>query len=74
MNRIMQKQIHARKRIHLQPVVLCGLLLVFPSLLEGMAETITGLDIPHPAPFGLALGVILLLKQKFLPVAPAMVK
>ena len=36
--------------------LLSGLLLVFPSLLEGLAETITGLDVPHPAPFGLALG------------------
>lgn len=40
--------------------LLTGLLLVFPSLLEAMLETITGLDIPHPAPFGLALGAILL--------------
>jgi TRAP-type uncharacterized transport system fused permease subunit len=40
-----------------------GLLLVFPSLLEAMLEGITGLDIPHPAPFGLALGAGLLLRQ-----------
>jgi TRAP transporter 4TM/12TM fusion protein len=40
-----------------------GLLLVFPSLLEAMAESITGLDIPHPAPFGLALGAGLLIWQ-----------
>jgi hypothetical protein len=40
-----------------------GLLLVFPSLLEAMAENITGLDIPHPAPFGLALGAGLLIWQ-----------
>jgi TRAP transporter 4TM/12TM fusion protein len=40
--------------------LLTGLLLVFPSLLEAMFETITGLDIPHPAPFGLALGAILI--------------
>ena len=51
--------------------LLSGLLLVFPSLLEGLAETITGLDVPHPAPFGLALGAILLLKQKFVPLKPA---
>ena len=37
-----------------------GLLLVFPSLLEAMMESITGLDIPHPAPFGLALGAVLI--------------
>jgi TRAP transporter 4TM/12TM fusion protein len=43
--------------------LLTGLLLVFPSLLEAMLESITGLDIPHPAPFGLALGAALLLWQ-----------
>jgi TRAP transporter 4TM/12TM fusion protein len=43
--------------------LLTGLLLVFPSLLEAMMEGITGLDIPHPAPFGLALGAGLLLWQ-----------
>ncbi len=43
--------------------LLTGLLLVFPSLLEAMMESITGLDIPHPAPFGLALGVALLAWQ-----------
>jgi TRAP transporter 4TM/12TM fusion protein len=45
--------------------LLTGLLLVFPSLLEAMMEGITGLDIPHPAPFGLALGAGLLLWQWF---------
>ncbi len=40
-----------------------GLLLVFPSLLEALAETITGMDIPHPAPFGLALGAALMIWQ-----------
>jgi TRAP-type uncharacterized transport system fused permease subunit len=48
-----------------------GLLLVFPSLLEAMLEAISGLDIPHPAPFGLALGAAILAKQKFLPAPPA---
>ncbi len=51
--------------------LISGLLLVFPSLLEGLAEAITGLDVPHPAPFGLALGAALLLKQKFVPLKPA---
>jgi TRAP transporter 4TM/12TM fusion protein len=51
--------------------LLSGLLLVFPSLIEGLAETITGLDVPYPAPFGLALGVALLLKQKFVSLKPA---
>jgi TRAP transporter 4TM/12TM fusion protein len=43
--------------------LLTGLLLVFPSLLEAMLESISGLDIPHPAPFGLALGAALLIWQ-----------
>jgi TRAP-type uncharacterized transport system fused permease subunit len=43
--------------------VLAGLLLVFPSLLEALLEAVTGLDIPYPAPFGLALGAGLLLWQ-----------
>jgi TRAP transporter 4TM/12TM fusion protein len=47
--------------------LLAGLLLVFPSLLEAMAETATGLDVPHPAPFGLAIGVALLLRQYMTP-------
>jgi TRAP transporter 4TM/12TM fusion protein len=51
--------------------LLSGLLLVFPSLIEGLAETITGFDVPYPVPFGLALGVALLLKQKFVPLKPA---
>ncbi|MDP2408967.1 MAG: TRAP transporter fused permease subunit [Pseudolabrys sp.] len=42
---------------------LSGLLLVFPSLLEALLEVITGLDIPYPAPFGLTLGLALLLWQ-----------
>jgi TRAP-type uncharacterized transport system fused permease subunit len=50
--------------------LLSGILLVFPSLLESLAETITGFDVPYPAPFGLALGVAILLKQKFVPVTP----
>jgi TRAP-type uncharacterized transport system fused permease subunit len=40
-----------------------GLLLVFPSLLEALMESATGFDIPHPAPFGVALGLALLLWQ-----------
>lgn len=43
--------------------LISGLLLVFPSLLEALLELITGLDIPHPAPFGLVLGAALLLWQ-----------
>ena len=48
--------------------MLAGLLLVFPSLLEGLTEALIGFDVPHPAPFGLALVALLLLKQKFVPV------
>jgi TRAP transporter 4TM/12TM fusion protein len=46
-----------------------GLLLTFPSLLEGMAEWISGYDVPHPAPLGLAIGVLLLIKQYKTPAA-----
>ena len=55
--------------------VLAGLLLVFPSLLEALAERISGYDVPHPAPLGLAIGAALLLKQ-FMSLArpPAAVK
>ena len=42
---------------------LAGLLLVFPSLLEALFETLSGLDIPYPAPMGLTLGLVLLLWQ-----------
>jgi len=48
-----------------------GLLLVFPSLLEALAETLTGLDIPYPAPLGLALCAALLLWQWKTPVREA---
>jgi TRAP transporter 4TM/12TM fusion protein len=51
--------------------VLAGLLLVFPSLLEAMAESISGYDVPHPAPFGLAIAAALLLKQYLTPSATA---
>src|SRR5215475_10648903 len=51
--------------------LLAGLLLVFPSLLEGLAETITGLDVPYPVPFGLALVAAILLKQRFVAAKPA---
>jgi len=54
--------------------VLAGLLLVFPSLLEAMAEAISGHDVPHPAPFGLAIAAALLLKQYFTPSATAAAK
>jgi TRAP transporter 4TM/12TM fusion protein len=43
--------------------LVAGLLLVFPSLLEALAESLSGYDVPHPAPFGLAIAAVLLLKQ-----------
>ena len=43
--------------------LLAGLLLVFPSLLEPLAERTTGYDVPHPALLGLAIAIALLLKQ-----------
>ncbi|MGB7832686.1 MAG: TRAP transporter fused permease subunit [Xanthobacteraceae bacterium] len=43
--------------------LLAGLLLVFPSLLEALAESLSGYDVPHPAPFGLLITAGLLLKQ-----------
>jgi hypothetical protein len=43
--------------------LLAGLLLVFPSPLEAFAEAVSGYDVPHPAPFGLAIAAALLLKQ-----------
>jgi TRAP-type uncharacterized transport system fused permease subunit len=42
-----------------------GLLLVFPSLIEALAEKITGYDLPSPAPIGLAITAALLLRQKY---------
>jgi TRAP transporter 4TM/12TM fusion protein len=51
--------------------VLAGLLLVFPSLIEPLVERVTGLDVPYPAPIGLAIGLALLLKQKLTAALPA---
>jgi TRAP-type uncharacterized transport system fused permease subunit len=48
--------------------LLAGLLLVFPSPLEALAEKISGYDVPHPAPLGLAICLALLLKQYKTPV------
>jgi TRAP-type uncharacterized transport system fused permease subunit len=45
--------------------IVAGLLLVFPSLLEPMAERISGYDVPHPAPIGLAIAALVLLKQYY---------
>jgi len=51
-----------------------GLLLVFPSLIEGIMEAIIGHDIEYTATFGLAIGIAVLLKQRMQsapPEAPA---
>jgi TRAP-type uncharacterized transport system fused permease subunit len=45
--------------------LISGLLLVFPSLLEALAESLVNYDFPSPAPFGLAIAAGLLLKQKY---------
>jgi TRAP-type uncharacterized transport system fused permease subunit len=46
-------------------LVFSGLLLVFPSLIEAFAERISGLDVPYPAPFGLAIAAAVLVKQYY---------
>jgi TRAP transporter 4TM/12TM fusion protein len=50
---------------------LAGLLLVFPSLIEALAERISGFDVPQPAPLGLVIGAILLLIQYKTPAGSA---
>ena len=45
-------------------LVLAGLLLVFPSLLEALMEAIIGRDISYTATFGLAIGLLVLVKQR----------
>lgn len=50
-------------------LILGGLLLVFPSLLEGILESLTGLNVPYPAPFGLVLGAAVLLWQWLRPLS-----
>jgi TRAP transporter 4TM/12TM fusion protein len=48
-------------------LVLAGLFLVFPSLLEALIELIIGRDISYTATFGLAIAAAVLLKQRMLP-------
>jgi TRAP-type uncharacterized transport system fused permease subunit len=50
--------------------LISGLLLIFPSLIEALAEYITGFDVPYPAPFGVAIAVAVLLMQKLMPAQP----
>jgi TRAP-type uncharacterized transport system fused permease subunit len=51
-------------------LVLAGLFLVFPSLLEAMLEAAIGRDIQYTATFGLALAAVVLLKQILQPAMP----
>jgi TRAP-type uncharacterized transport system fused permease subunit len=51
-------------------LVLAGLFLVFPSLLEALIELIVGRDISYTATIGVVIGVIVLLKQRFQPALP----
>src|SRR6476660_8620054 len=48
-------------------LVLAGLLLVFPSLLEALMEIMIGRDISYTATFGLAIAIAVLLKQRMQP-------
>jgi TRAP transporter 4TM/12TM fusion protein len=48
-------------------LVLAGLLLVFPSLLEALIEAVIGRDISYTATFGVAIGAAVLLKQRIQP-------
>jgi TRAP transporter 4TM/12TM fusion protein len=50
--------------------LISGLLLIFPSLIEALAEYLTGFDVPYPAPFGVAIAVAVILMQKFMPAQP----
>jgi TRAP transporter 4TM/12TM fusion protein len=48
-------------------LIFAGLLLVFPSLIEALAETITGHDISYTATFGFAVLAAVLVKQAMSP-------
>jgi TRAP-type uncharacterized transport system fused permease subunit len=48
-------------------LVLAGLFLVFPSLLEALMEIMIGRDISYTATFGLAIAIAVLLKQRMQP-------
>jgi hypothetical protein len=51
-------------------LVLAGLFLVFPSLLETLIERIIGRDIDYTATIGLVIAAIVLIKQRMQPVLP----
>jgi TRAP transporter 4TM/12TM fusion protein len=50
-------------------LLLAGLLMVFPSLLEPLIETIIRHDIDYTATFGIVIGAAVLIKQWLLPAA-----
>ncbi len=52
-------------------LVLAGLFLVFPSLLEALMEAIIGRDISYTATFGVVIGAAVLLKQVMQPALSA---
>jgi hypothetical protein len=51
-------------------LVAAGLLLVFPSLLEALAEAIIGHDISYTATFGFVVLAAVLVKQVLSPAPP----
>src|SRR5215212_4533182 len=51
-------------------LTLAGLLLVFPSLIEGILEALIGRDINYTATFGLVIAAAVLLKQRMQPAPP----
>ena len=51
-------------------LTVAGLLLVFPSLFEALAEAISGRDIEHTAIAGLVVGAAVLAWQRWRPAAP----
>src|SRR5882724_2255367 len=51
-------------------LMLAGLLLVFPSLIEGILEALIGRDINYTATFGVVIAAAVLLKQRMQPAPP----
>src|SRR5215213_499501 len=51
-------------------LILAGLLLVFPSLIEGILEAAIGRDINYTAKFGLVIAAAVLLKKRMQPAPP----
>ena len=52
-------------------LVLAGLLLVFPSLLEALAEALIGRDISYTAAFGVLIALVVVFKQRLTPAPPS---